>query len=270
MNRRGWGNQKPPVGAILNWSHPIADGLVSCYVANEGAGIIRDLATPAPKVSTVPSWVYTSSGLGIQNAILTNASTLNVRKSGKLTGAFSVLARGTWNQKPTTFQGGELISNEFYNGNFDSGFGLIREYSPDGILFEVWNTSSQNRVRSSFTPTNNKFYDIACRYLYDTNSSDMWINGKLDASSSTTWQGFKDTPSDLIIAGSSNSSQATVIFVYVWNRVLQPSEIRHLYVNPYCFLGSPKRRHVFTSGGSNFQPAWARGSNSIHGGLVAV
>ena len=33
-----FGQDKPPVGSQINWGHPLARGLVGCWLLNEGAG----------------------------------------------------------------------------------------------------------------------------------------------------------------------------------------------------------------------------------------
>ena len=36
---------KPPIGSQIDWSHPLAKGLVGCWLMNEGGGnVVNDIA----------------------------------------------------------------------------------------------------------------------------------------------------------------------------------------------------------------------------------
>lgn len=58
---------KPPFGAAeINWGHPLARGLVGCWLFNEGGGPPTNLAQQRPSpLTSGPTWVPTVAGIGM-------------------------------------------------------------------------------------------------------------------------------------------------------------------------------------------------------------
>ena len=57
VKRMPWGQQKPPMGYGIDWSHPLASGLVGCWLFNEGAGgVANDLSSIGAKFTTNAQW----------------------------------------------------------------------------------------------------------------------------------------------------------------------------------------------------------------------
>jgi len=65
MLRGSWGTQKPPVGSVVNWGHPLAQGLVGCWLFNEGAGGYAKNLARVVSGGTLTNFNYTGiSGWG--------------------------------------------------------------------------------------------------------------------------------------------------------------------------------------------------------------
>jgi len=57
MIRTNYANQKPPLGARIEWGHPFSRGLVFCCLFNEGGGAPFDLVTRKQATITgTPAW----------------------------------------------------------------------------------------------------------------------------------------------------------------------------------------------------------------------
>src|SRR5512137_2492847 len=62
------GFAKPPAGATLIYDHPLAQGLVGCWLFAEGSGAVVHDSGPRLKTgaSTSSTWTNTTKGTGIQ------------------------------------------------------------------------------------------------------------------------------------------------------------------------------------------------------------
>ena len=62
---------KPPIGAQINWGHPLANGLLSCFLFNEGGGLtVGDLANAGRSgainnSSASTTWGACKNGVGL-------------------------------------------------------------------------------------------------------------------------------------------------------------------------------------------------------------
>ena len=94
----GW-QSKPPLGSAINWSNPLASGLVLCVPFNENSGTAHDLAgglVLSPTPAAAPSWTASPDGASAKIA----AASSNYFTSGScpdtgLLGALSFLWRGS-------------------------------------------------------------------------------------------------------------------------------------------------------------------------------
>ncbi len=81
----GKGITKPPAGAAINWSHPLANGLLAAYLANEGGGsVVRSAVDGHPLTfsGTAPYW--NADGIrfdGSSNSAMTGADGPNISNS---------------------------------------------------------------------------------------------------------------------------------------------------------------------------------------------
>lgn len=53
------------MGARIDWSHPLAQGLVGCWALNEGAGLLNDVVTGTRGPSNSATWAGTPYGTGL-------------------------------------------------------------------------------------------------------------------------------------------------------------------------------------------------------------
>src|SRR3990167_10590368 len=57
-------SQKPPVGAQINWGHPLARRLIALFVMNEGGGSPMSLVSSQRMIPTgAPLWATNRAGL---------------------------------------------------------------------------------------------------------------------------------------------------------------------------------------------------------------
>src|SRR5678810_530534 len=94
-------NTKPPMGAQINWGHPLAKDLVVYFVFNEGGGIARSLVIPYVPSTTSHSWKV--GGIGLSGSF--NGTTDGIKATdfpSTYTGRYSIASRVV----PTTVSAG--------------------------------------------------------------------------------------------------------------------------------------------------------------------
>jgi len=249
---------KPPVGRRINYSHPLAKGLVSCLVMNEGSGpTAYDLSGNGNDAAIVGAeWLRGNLYLDGTNDYLkiTQSPSLNI--DNFMTISFRC-------RFPSTPAAWDML--------FDKGTGAY------GLLPDN-NTPAMIRLDID-AEENYPFEPHRLNIIADGNWHTMTLTaesgqlyGYIDqlARGSDTYlhNGFS-VANDLHIGQRLNNSQRPEIefeFFYIWNRVLLSSEIfSQLHVKPYAMF-DPESIFLLAqsvAAGGGFQPAWARNSNII-------
>lgn len=236
--------QKPPLGSQVNWGHPLARGLVGCWLMNEGSGV----------------WVQDYSGNG------NHGTCINMSPQSNTSG---------WNPGP---HGGALVfdgSNDYINcgsgsslnfGTNDfSVFAWInpKTYAASRYLFGrgnandgwwsqlVWTTKLIFRIKLLDTATTNSAYVDGLIDIGDSNwhfvgftarrsgNLSLFVDGKLDGTPASI-----TTISNVDIAGpvyfgcrDATTSYLNAASNYmIYNRALSAEEIAFLYAFPYCMF----------------------------------
>ena len=257
---------KPILGTQLNRGHRLANGLVGCWLLNEGGGgVVADLS------GNVNSLALTGGSSWQAGDVVCDGLDGILLKSG-----FN-FSRGAGD---STF---ELIVNLESYGEADNGYMMTFN---DGTML-ICQPTGGIRYRRQYSITYG-----TCRYTSDLGLIgkwshvvvvdktgeliDLYIDGKLI--SSLAWLTPPDgTKVDLDGTSFGLGSNTTVSRAMdgsirksaVYNRALSPGEIQDLYRDPYqMFKADPLALWVAaTSGaaGSTFNPAWARHCNNIIG-----
>jgi hypothetical protein len=226
---------KPPYGTPLNLGHPFAQGLIGCWLFNEGYGLSGSL-------------LYDSSGK---------------RNTGILTGGFT--AASGWTTGPngsalllngsTSFV--DVPKNNFvFNPNTITIYTKVQliTYTSDAYIISNGNSGADGfhlgtyggsyfifffgSIASSFTysataPLMNVWYGVTV--TFDGLNQRFYINGIFDSvgSPTTHWN-----PSSVDMnfgrrGQGTNFENCVISEVMMWNRVLSPREILYLQSFPY-------------------------------------
>lgn len=222
---------KPPVGAQLNRSHPLAAGLVGCWLFNEGAGkkahdysgngntgTLTGMADPPTATS---GWVSGPHGA----ALAFDRSTSNYVNCGagnavNLSGAFSIVA---WFK--TGFAGNQVLLGRDYTKSYyiNIAGGNISFFTNNSsvTVLEIYNDSLLHQCVAVMNGLSKKVFVDS--YLRISGS------GTLVSDTAELWIGSSPANPTAYFNGLISS-------VSIYNRALSAEEIAHLYAFPHCMF----------------------------------
>jgi hypothetical protein len=250
--------QTKPFGSTpqINWSHPLAQGLVF-YGYDTGTGVILDLASQNNQsqstLGTVDPNSTSAFGSGINyggsgTRYFNSGAAIQNLTSGNLSCACAFIKTGTVGSFSRPFgrtanNGG---SNPFANYAFDinaAGGGQ------NHIQVDFNLQTNAVTVGSIVFPGDNLFTSAVGTFSWSGSQTTAWIyvNGGSNSTSLTDVRQLTSlTTNDAIIfsgQSAASSQDQFVGFVYygaVWNRTLSIEEVGQLHIDPYCFLWYPE------------------------------
>lgn len=251
LRPKRWTN-KPPVGAQINWGHPLARGLAGCWVFNEGAGSVLDLVRGI--VGTFvggATWIRTKMGStvaidGTAGARLDLGDTLNPASL-----PVSVVTHVDVKSLAAT---GGVFTTDRTTATHSGMFLLVRSTGAISLEFgDNLGGGAANR-RTKLTGASVVAVDVPISLVgVIRGATDMTIlvngidrggtysgtGGAMTHTTRSAWIGASDT---LILNG-------RIAYVYFYTSALQDSDARWLTVEPYAFLlpMSPRLRYFFPS-----------------------
>lgn len=254
IHSKRWIDQ-PPVGAQIDFGHPLAKGLTFYVPFNAAAGTQKALlpaGLPGTTVGSVPSpdWVTTPGG-----------------KSHNFNAAWSVwYERGSWVEPPNavtlvtrlrrTGTASSPVDKTFNNGASPfTSYGI--EWNPGGAGQDtfradistggVFHSGANVSLGAGFT-LNQTTIGIS----YISGALKSYANGILKDNTNVTGSLSYDTSATgrFIISGASAASavapwNGSIYYAGVWNRVLTSTEMEWLHVEPYAMLIPTKRKKFF-------------------------
>jgi len=231
--------KKPPYGSRIDRSHPLAQGLVGCWLMNEGGGIcLFDSVNnnTALFVSHTTSWEgnYVDFSTGINGADITYNQSLSFGGNDPIT-VFQIV-------------NGSNVGNDDWS--FSQGTEIVLRKNSSGYLEFVLNSfSSNDRVSSGASLLLGKPACIAGQY--DGNELSIWENGK-KKNSITPSGTYGNNTNNFSIGGKTGSTANT------WNGTIlltllyrHPANVESLYAEPYCFILVPQYWYIVDFGAVN-------------------
>ena len=232
---------KPPLGTPIDWSNPLAQGLVGAWAFNEGGGApVDSVSAKRLTCSTVPAY---SAGdiVRIQNTdtIYATFANLSISECTVIT-----CIRQTTNINTAIFAG-------FYGSVVGQQFMVRRSYSNYPIL----SSSNADRITGS---TNlsviNTFYTHVITNSVKANQQTMFCNGVLQGVATFS---YNSLAYDTFQPAGCNSGSITgwgwngfTKYTYLYNRALSAAEIASISANPWQ-LYEPETLWVDLGGGGN-------------------
>jgi hypothetical protein len=227
--------QKPLLGVPVNWSHPLARGLVGCWLMNEGSGkSIYDLSRNQNNgvfSAGTPTWTPGKFGPSVN---FPNASTINCGGAAgvlNLSTPFSV--RATY--KATSITGWNMICQKGSTLTAATNSFLLAS-STTSLRFYV--TDGVSWYYSAYTIAINNWYDVVG--VWDGAKTYLYVNGILQDSDAAAIT-LLTQPTYAFNIGGINTYFLTGIVdsVEVWNRALSAAEIAQLYREPFAMFDRP-------------------------------
>lgn len=249
QNGHGQGSKqtRPMAGATVDWGNAITNGLVGCWLCNEGGGLtLYDIALGRHATiggSVTPEWAWSGSGFSV------GWGAANQERSWQLTTNFS-----TYAEVPTFSLGTNNVtvmvwfnadgSVGFANGTFvnkepvNTQWLLAANQAGSGeLLFRGGGTGSTNQstvtAPSLYYPQNHQL----CGTINGT-SSVLYLDGLVI--STNTVDAISDTSSALEFGRFINNwyFKGNLGPIYIWNRALTHPEVQTLFEFPYQFINS--------------------------------
>lgn len=246
---------KPPFGVQINFGHPLAVGLVGCYLFNEGGGSsVRDLLGWNVGVMTnSPTWVIRSVGMAMnflaasqQYIAVGNPPSINFDNSVSYSIEFKVRSLDA----APNFQ--QIVNKDSLSGDqrihfFISSSRLWRWDSFDSTI-DINNTKGWQHILYTYLSAGS-----------NTGTERFYLDGKQTATrtgampawrSSDVWRFCQAQAANWAFNGD-------VEFIRIYNRALTAAEAMWLFMQPYAMM-TPRRIPAFV-------PAAGGGSAARHG-----
>lgn len=221
--RRRW---TPPLSATIEWTHPLAQGLVTCW----WPGVVNDKVDGAVW-SGESSTVIGSGPFGRSRSVTTSAKITRVANPlQQQTGSIMIVQRLT--AAPAT--DGNGIGNSL--NDTTNRWGAHLPYGDSTIYFDIANTSTGRLTYAGWTWGN---WDVFVLTNGATGGQSIWGNGlRLANDSVATSSGFSGSWGLGQHAGVSNTNTNQVAILAAWRRELLAGEVAKLTEDPFCFLRS--------------------------------
>lgn len=238
-----WGNTKPPVGSQIDWGHPLSQGLVGCWLINERSKRLTNIVNNQLSVST---GAYTSVIIEGLKAVSGGATLVNLGTYGtKLPSRISFVISFTTSNITADFP--RYLFNKKNGGSFND-FSFYKESSTGNDMSYSYFAGAATHVwkATDFDMVANQWYQGAVTCIEGvTTGVEIYKNGRLcSITDSATSAGYYSNTSQVGLFEDNGGGgddrytwRGNVRYLYYWhNRILTPSEIQQLYVEPYCFI----------------------------------
>lgn len=231
---------KPHLGGLIDHGHPLAKGLVGCWLCNEGrgAGTVYDLS-PYQNRGAVTDVVFANSARGWAGTYNGTSAECRIPNSPSLNPDYITVA--AWIKTDDSGSIREINSKDWNVSNRVWQFRM----ETSGVLgFVVFNAASFGFATSTGTINDGAWHHVAG--TYDGAMIRCYIDGVADGTDDLTGAMRSGQNNDVFLgryegagtyywAGEIGESQ-------VWNRALGAGEISQLRWQPYCYIRTPMPR----------------------------
>ena len=245
--KQPWGQQKPALGSQIDWGHPLARGLVGCWLFNEGAGkSATDLCNRAAG-ALIADAIYAPLGIAFDGT----GDTVNVGRATHLdfntATPFSVrfvfscanfgAQNGLWpvyvsHCSGSYQQDGWFIFAEDGAGSVAVGMGT-NAYSTRHYTANVLSTNTPYDVTLTYNGDGSYsgwcvYIDAISKFMMGTTNP---VNPTYGGTVQTSFASQNDTR--LYMTGAMGRVQ-------IYSRALSAAEVAWLYAEPYAFIQAPE------------------------------
>ena len=235
---------KPPPGAQINWSHPLAQGLVGAWIFNEGAGTPIDLARRAGQSSMSGTvWRPSIHGLAVEHTAITNFLILSAEAANWLPTANISIAFRRRKTDGTNRPSGAIGTETAVDADKCNFLG---PYS-DGVYY--WDFGGSGGVnRLSYSPTS--VSDNSIVLTAGAQGMEIWRNGVREALSGTAVSRSESAAGKrfglnfFYTPGTDQGDLAQDIYLYLYDWQIG-SLGSQLHAEPYDFLLLQSPRSYF-------------------------
>jgi len=217
--------QKPIRGSLLNRSHPLARGLVGCWLLNELTGkIIFNSLDRTSSLAWTETITWDGQGLNC-DGVSCQITVATTAFQGIGSGPYTLFSRINMRSSPSEVSGIMAFDDVAPGWHIRTDLGL--EGYHDGffaagttyLTADEWGTGCWRRRSTA------------------SNGGDYFVNGVF--SNTFTHSSSLPNPTTIRLFGygyENESFKGTCEFVFFWNRALTASEISWLHREPYCMF----------------------------------
>jgi hypothetical protein len=236
------GYWKPTFGAQIDWGHPLAIGMDSCLLFNEGAGGMSaglgNVSQPYSDLCRKRKWTIGSYGVppSVSGPWGTMAHCIPGTSYSMLpVPTFSRFLTGSWTIRMKARPSSTAIANancvSWCCGVAGGNAGWIP--GPHGIV-EIYG-GGWLYVSANTTLVANRWYDAV--WVFDGTNETTYVNGRQDHAPLAYNVGSTPLNALFNIATSDYSpfSNDADLFMF-WNRALSPAEVNWLWADPYAMV----------------------------------
>lgn len=229
---------KPPAGTQLDFTNPINNGLVGCWIFNEGTGtVVTDLSgnnNNGNLINMIPS---STSGWNVgkdgQPTLIFDGidDSINIANNNSLTIIDNLTVLCSFKYKTETVDKRRFLVNKSHWSNI---LGFFIEISSIGNYIALWTGGTQGwRQLIIYTPLiSNNWYTLIA--TTDSTISALYLNGVQIGS--RIIEGLINCPCSLTIGNDTGNNfpfDNAIDDVRIWNRTLNVNEIQSLNTNLY-------------------------------------
>jgi len=234
--------QKPPMGAGIDWSHPITRRLIGCWVMNENMGtLVNNLALSVDKIGNVNGAIWNAGMLdfdGTDDYVdlgpfdiingLTELSIFTVCSFKKATADEALFCKcinsSTWYDETV------LLFGDYQGVSRDNCISWYIAVNSTQYRLEASTDSKKLGVKQTIAATlGNSMMRLYINGIEDSNSP---ISGPSSLSTSMNMNAHLGiVPYDL-----TKDLGGEMIIFYLWKRELKKEEIEFLHIYPYAFF----------------------------------
>jgi hypothetical protein len=281
---QGYNQDKPPLGSSINWGHPLSNGLVGCWLMNEGGGtkvkelvsnnngtIVGRLWKPSLRGTSLLPSVSTVGSSSLEYIVSSNTMPTLLTKNITIIQGYIPRSFSQTNYQDQSMWGFQVDNNGYmrFIVNTDGSLTFVR-YNSSSSTFAL-------RTTNVSMLTLNKLNIAVVSYDQSTTAANIhiYVNG-IECSYATTTDGSstrRDDSFKFVIGqmdGGFNGNRwldGYILFNYAINRILSPQEIQSLYVSPYQFIYRPSSRIFYSIGGEEPPVGAATGIMTPRSGL---
>jgi hypothetical protein len=236
--------QKPMLGSMVNWGHPLSQGLVGCWLMNEGAGnLVKDIALGNNGTTSGTLWSPSQCGMALNFDGATSYENITLRRTF-IQSNFSLCflfkidtidktTRYIFDSGYTSPYDPNGLNITFINDDYNDNRLTVRIYDSDGYSISI---NPANVISTSV------LYWLVVTYNNLTKVGNLYLNKDFGTKTAPTARNGQATPNTL---GSYTNNlfgffDGSIVYFYAYNRVLSPQEIQSLYVAPYQFIQRPR------------------------------
>jgi len=249
--------QKPPRGAVLDVTHPLARGLVGCWLLNEGTGNKAWDFSLNQNSGTICGCYWTADGLRFEEkGYYVDCGNSEVFQFPEEF-AYVVLFKWDGNYADSNYK--TLIGHRKVAGSVVT---LLSVYGPDSRLrCDIYNDGRTNNLSMNGPTIQANEITLAVLNVKADTTTELW--GGLEKSTGNVDGPFTDFDKPLCIGrhtySSSQDFSGWIFEALVYNRALTEDEICWLYQEPYAMFLTPITRTIVWMAPSESSAWWTFG-----------